>query len=318
MTRALLFDKSSAHDVELEDVSERLHKRSVLWIDLDRDDEQDIEKTAAALDIPDESRDRLGAVAKQPDLRDYPSHIHVTVLAPGAEDDELVQVDCLVGELWLVTVHSADVEMIREFRDRVTGAGGLGLLDGLSFLADLLEWVLSGYLAEFEKIEDALEEVDVAVMGVLDRNVTTSIGGLVELRRHSGRLRRVLAAHRRVFAALAHPEFNAVSTKDSAGRFSALLDLLDGALGVASNTRESVLGSFELMIALSSQRTNEIMKILTLTSVLLLPAAVLAGVMGMNFKVSFFEHGQLFWVAIGVMALVALATLAVARLRRWV
>ena len=58
------------------------------------------------------------------------------------------------------------------------------------------------------------------------------------------------------------------------------------------------------------------MKVLTLTSVILLPGALLAGVMGMNFKVGLFDHAGLFWVVLAVIVGVAPLTLAVAKLRR--
>jgi Mg2+ and Co2+ transporter CorA len=43
-------------------------------------------------------------------------------------------------------------------------------------------------------------------------------------------------------------------------------------------------GSFDVLIARTGHRTNDIMKVLTLTSVILLPDALIAGAMGMNFK----------------------------------
>jgi len=67
-----------------------------------------------------------------------------------------------------------------------------------------------------------------------------------------------------------------------------------------------------------AQRTNDVMKVLTVVSVLLLPAVVVAGVMGMNFKVGFFEHAGLFWVTIAGMGLMAAVTLAIARWRHWI
>ena len=38
----------------------------------------------------------------------------------------------------------------------------------------------------------------------------------------------------------------------------------------------------------------------------------------MNFKVGLFEHPAFFWVAIGVMAAIAVVTLATAKLRDWI
>ena len=60
------------------------------------------------------------------------------------------------------------------------------------------------------------------------------------------------------------------------------------------------------------------MKVLTLTSVILLPGALLAGVMGMNFKVGLFAYSWVFYVVIAVVIAIALVTLSLAKVRRWI
>ena len=60
------------------------------------------------------------------------------------------------------------------------------------------------------------------------------------------------------------------------------------------------------------------MKVLTLTSVILLPGALLAGVMGMNFKVGLFHNASLFWVVVAVIIAVAPLTFGIAKLRDWI
>jgi Mg2+ and Co2+ transporter CorA len=60
------------------------------------------------------------------------------------------------------------------------------------------------------------------------------------------------------------------------------------------------------------------MKALTVLSAVLLPAVVLAGIMGMNFKLRFFEDASNVWFVIGAMVLLAVAILGVARWRHWI
>ena len=60
------------------------------------------------------------------------------------------------------------------------------------------------------------------------------------------------------------------------------------------------------------------MKVLTLTSVILLPGALLAGIMGMNFKVGIFDRAAMFWVVLALIIAVAPITLGVAKLRNWI
>jgi magnesium transporter len=63
-----------------------------------------------------------------------------------------------------------------------------------------------------------------------------------------------------------------------------------GALQAARDARESTVNSFDVLIARCSHRTNEILKELTLASVIFLPGALIPGVMGMNFDVGVFHH----------------------------
>lgn len=67
-----------------------------------------------------------------------------------------------------------------------------------------------------------------------------------------------------------------------------------------------------------SQRANDVMKTLTLLSAVLLPAVVLAGIMGMNFAMPFFEDTGNFVIVIGAMVAMAVVIFGAARWRGWI
>ena len=172
--------------------------------------------------------------------------------------------------------------------------------------------------ALFETIETELEELDAKVLSGTPNEVSGDLARLVELRRSIGTLRRALAPHREVVVALSHAELDALSTEDSAKRFTALERRVTQALSAARETKESTFGSFELLAARIGQRTNEIVKVFTLVTVILLPATVLAGIMGMNFKVGLFNLAWMFWAVIAAMVGIAVLVLTLARSRRWI
>jgi magnesium transporter len=198
------------------------------------------------------------------------------------------------------------------------GGGQVGALDAPSFVAAIFEWVVAGYFRAFETVESELEELDARVMSSTPKDVSFDLNRLVELRHSIGTLRRALAPHREVVAALAHPELDALSTEDSAEKFASLEGRLTQALEAARDTKESTFGSFDLLVARIGQRTNDIMKVLTLVTVILLTATVLAGIMGMNFKVGIFDLAWMFWAVLAAMFGIAVAVLSVARGRRWI
>jgi magnesium transporter len=272
---------------------------------------------AEAFGLDDRTRDYLAKPHERAAFHDYGRYIHVTTYAPREDDEgELHAVECVVGECWVVTAHDRPIPVLEEFAARVSGSGDTGSLDGPGFLAALLEWVLGSYTAAFERIEQRLEEFDVQAMR--GEGADEDIELLVDMRLEVGKLRRALAAHRSALVALTHPELEALGDNESGERFESLFTRYESTLQEARDAREAIVGSFDVLIARGGHHTNQIMKVLTLTSVILLPGALLAGVMGMNFKVRLFDNASLFWVVLALIVAVAPLTIGVAKLRAWI
>lgn len=321
VTTALLFDGDRVEEVEdWGDRIKHLGRGSILWVDLDRPGPDQISEVIETLQLSAESAEDFQSEDTEPFFGEFGSYLHVTALVPASDEKrtELVRVACLVAERWIVTVHEGQVQVFEDFRERAGGSGDVGLLDGPEFLADLLEWVLAAYLAAFEAVELDLEELDTRAMKGDHDEADEELERLVAIRREVGRLRSALVSHREMFLALTHPELDAITNSSHAERFANLRSDLESAVQSARDSRDSVVGSFDVLVARTGHRTNEIMKILTLGSMLLLPGAVIAGVMGMNFQLGVFETDAYFWVVCGAIIALAIATVAAARVRGWI
>ena len=273
---------------------------------------------AAEFNLDPESVDRLLDPSGGAGFLDRSEYIHVTASTPGDdEDDGPNEIECVVGSNWVITAHERPAAVLDEFTALVEGSGRTGDLDGPTFLANLLEWVLGEHAAAFERIEEELEKVDSKGMRG-DGDPEDQIEHLVRLRLRVGSLRRSLTSHRSLLLALAHPELEALGDTASAGRFELLIDRYEQTLQGARDARESIVGSFDVLIARTGHRTNEIVKVLTLASVIFLPGALLAGIMGMNFKPGLFTHPMLFWVTVAVILSIAIVTVVAAKVRHWV
>jgi magnesium transporter len=321
---AILFDREHVdHLDELPDRPERLNGSKLLWIDLDRADPTNAERIARAFELDDATRDQLASSSGRAVFHDYGRYIHVTTYSPCEEqqdkndENELVALECVVGKNWVITAHDRPVAVLQEFAERVSGSGDTGVLDGPAFLATLLEWVLGAYTGAFERLEERLEEFDVQAMRGQGKP-EQDIEHLVAMRREVGVLRRALSAHRSALTALTHPELEALGNDASGERFQSLLRRFEATVQEARDARESIVGSFDVLIARTGHRTNDIMKVLTLTSVILLPGALIAGVMGMNFKVGFFESTWLFYIVVAGILAIAAVTVGAAKLRDWI
>ena len=174
--------------------------------------------------------------------------------------------------------------------------------------------MLADYLELVEDIEREIDRLDErALRGRVA--IRTSSARSSGMRRRIGLIRRTLAPHRVAFAALARPE---MALHEELGEpWPGLTDRLDRALDAVENLRDLLLGTFDIYMGRTAQDANDTMKVLTLLSAVLLPGVVLAGVMGMNFQMPFFDVTDNFWLVIGAMVAFGVAILGVARWRGW-
>ena len=108
--------------------------------------------------------------------------------------------------------------------------------------------MLGEHTTAFEQIEAELEKIDSQGMRG-EGEPEDHIENLVTLRLRVGSLRRSLTSHRPLLMALAQPELEALGDKASARRFELLIDRYEQTLQGARDARESIVGSFDVLIA---------------------------------------------------------------------
>jgi Mg2+ and Co2+ transporter CorA len=299
----------------------KLDERQLLWIDLTGRDATDIETVAAAVGIGKALTRRLAGETGRADLTQYPDHIHLVLESmdvPATPDDQSITPDCheidlVAGRNWVVTVHGEPVAALARIDDLAHGETRFGALDAGGFLAAVVDEVLAGYLALAEGIEQEIDRLDERALRTQPRDDV--LAQIVALRRRIGTIRRTLTPHRVAFSALARPE---MELHDELGRpWPELTDRLDRAIDSIEGLRELLLGTYEIHMGRAAQAANEIVKRLTLLSAVLLPAVVLAGIMGMNFALDFFKDTGNFWLVVGAMAAFGVTLLGAARWRGW-
>jgi Mg2+ and Co2+ transporter CorA len=282
---------------------------------------------AAAVGIGTALTRRLETEEGHADLTQYPDHVHLVLEAMdrsrGSAGDpardgkpeapERTEIDLVAGKDWLVTVHTGPAMALDRIDALTHGETRLGALDAAGFMAAVVDEVLAGYLALAEEIEQEIDRLD--EMALRSRPRGDVLARIVAIRRRVGTIRRTLAPHRVAFAALARPD---MALHDELGQpWPGLTERLDRAVDTIENLRDLLLGTFDIHMGRSAQDANDVMKRLTLLSAVLLPAVVLAGIMGMNFQMDFFDDSGNFAVVVGAMVLFGVSLLGAARWRHW-
>ncbi|HLV81472.1 MAG TPA: magnesium transporter CorA family protein [Chthonomonadaceae bacterium] len=296
-----------------------LRESQLLWIDLEAFNEGEARQVGALLGLKRESIYDLLQPIRRPRLDNYGAYFQLSLDAIHESGPRygVAELDFIVGENYVVTAHREPVAFLKSFDRRVKGDSQLGQLGAPSFLAALLDWHVTSYFRVVEALEAKIDRLDeLALHPHSDGNL---LDDLIVLRRQVAQVRRTLTPHREVYAALARPDFLVLSSSESAGHFRALNDRLERAVDTVENARDLLVGSFEMFTTRTALRTNEVMKTLTLFSVVLLPAGVIVAIMGMTFRSPVYEMGALgFWAMLALIVLIGLLTVTFARRRRWI
>lgn len=316
--RAVLYD-ATGEDRELELATgkpPKLGDKQLLWIDLDGRSAADLHVVASTIGLEPEALDRLASKDGRAKLLRLPDRVVLTLGAVNPDDEDVRrrEVDILVGPNHVLTVHDEPIAALEEFRDEIHHERDLGMLDAVGFTAGLLDAILAAYFRQIESIEEAIDHLD--EVAVRSRREDAFLTSVLALRRRIARLRRALAPNREALLPLERPDFELRS--DLGSLWPGIIQRLERAIDGVENARELLVGSFDLYLGRASQRTNDTMKALTLISAVALPGVVLAGVMGMNFKLPFFDESGNFFVVVTVMVAFAALILVVARWRRWI
>ena len=294
-----------------------LGSQEMLWGDVDLEFSGDLESLWRDLGV-DGFIDELSDEVEGPTLihRGDVLQLRVTAVRWDKATTRPMVLHCLVGENWVVTLHDGGLDLVDHFNKPLHGETRFGELNGPAFLAVVLDWQLSGYFKVIEELQSDIDELDEELLADFP-DQDTLLRRLQSMRRNVRELRNLLTPHRNVIEMLSHPEADAALGAEVAVSYRPLRDRLNQALDAVDTTREMIVGSFDIFMTRTAQATNDVMRRLTVVSILLLPAVVIAGIMGMNFKVGLFERPWMFWVTLGIMAALGAATLWVAKRKKW-
>ncbi len=294
--------------------------RQLLWIDFaGAPTAEEIDRLAETFDLDSPTRRSLETAGELPHLAIHGGYLHIRVAAEPHDEqpEEAPWLDIVGGKNVVITHHRNPITFLTDMDERIELDTTFGSLDAGTFISSLLGAAVTSYFRAVDAIEDEVDKLD--ARSLRHESSEELLDDLVRVRRRIARLRRVLTDHRQLFASLAGAEIAQLTDNpDSAPAFQAVATRFENAIGAVEDSREVLLGSFEVYMTRTAQRTNDVMKVLALATVLLLPGSLAAGLLGMNVIVPLNKDDPLsFWMVVAGVGLFALLIVAVARAKRW-
>jgi magnesium transporter len=224
-------------------------------------------------------------------------------------------VDFFLGRNYLVTVHHAPSRSI-EAELEVCARHQHVLAEGPgNLLHRIVDRMVDHYSPEVDRLEERIEALERAVF---ERPQKNPLRDILKLKAEVAMLRRVALPQRDAVSRLARREFAPIS--EALGyRFRDVYDHLVRLTDEAIFLQDRVTGLLDAHLANTSNRLNQVMKVLTVIATIFMPLTVLTGMYGMNLTLPHFPGGagSQFWWVVGIMLAISGVMLWVFRRLEW-
>ena len=291
------------------------------------------------------ARREPGQGAHLPKAEEFPDYLFVVVnpLQPGLADDarkklatdpggepapaaagllrlraqDRPQLSAVMTKNVLVTHHYRPLASVAEVAAHLDRHGDAARR-GPDYLFHLiLDAMVDEYAPVVDRVSARLDALERRVFGDPSPDV---LARLMRLKRLVAGLRKTLILEREVLARLIRGEFDLVDEREIV-YYRNVYDHLVRYTELIEGARETVGDLMQTHLAAASNRLNQVMKLLTMISTVVLPMNLVAGVYGMNFEESAVPGYHTAWgfaFALGLMGLTGVAAYGLFRWRRWV
>ena len=261
------------------------------WINIEGPTEREIKYLAQNYPFHPLDLDDCLSRIQRPKIDEYEDYLflvfHFPVFNKAARVTTPSQLSVFIGKNYLVTLHKGELKpLVKLFKEcqkneesrQENFSRGSGYL-----LYRIIDRLVDYSLPILNKIVDNIEEVEDNIFSDGMRGVVREIS---ILRRDIISFRRIIWPMRAVISSL-EPKIRRFTNMDLAVYFGDTVDHVDKIWDALDEYKEVIEGLNDTHDSLATNRTNEVMRMLTVIATIMLPITVVASIYGMNIPLPF-------------------------------
>jgi len=199
-------------------------------------------------------------------------------------------------------------ERIRTHKNKIRKSGS----DYLAFA--ILDVVVDHYIYQIGELGERIEDLEEQLSETFDKNLPEKIN---TLKKELNAMRKIIKPTKEMIITLAKYETDLIKDENII-HYKELVDNINEANDLVDSYREILYDMLTMYHTNVSSRLNEIMRLLTIISVIFIPITFIAGVYGTNFEILPELHWKYgYFAMLGVMALVVLGMIWYFRRKKW-
>jgi len=192
-----------------------------------------------------------------------------------------IELDGFLGPNFVITYHHDYFRSIDNVK-QLLRTSPISCKRGPAFLLhQILDHVVDYYSPVLDDFDTRIDELEHEIFN-LNRPNNVILSEIMDLKRSVLRLRRISNKQMDIILRMSRGEFHLIP-EEMRPFYRDIYDHIVRVTDLAESYRDLISGSLEAYLSVVSNRMNEIMKVLTIFSAIMLPLTFIAGVYGMNF-----------------------------------
>ena len=316
-------DQKVQEGVPLAQLPELLKDQSaVIWIDMETPTQEDEQVLLNVFKFHPLTVEDCRENRHYPKVEEFPGYIYLIVHGVTADTSSdrfnTIELDAFLGPNYVITYHH---DMFRSINDvkQLLRTSPVGCQRGPAFLLhQILDRIVDYYSPVLDDFDDRIDAVETEIFESKQPRKEV-LSQIMDLKRSILRLRRISVKQMDVLLRMSRGEFSELIPEDMRPFYRDIHDHLVRVTDLAESYRDLISGSLEAYLSVVSNRMNEIMKVLTIFSAIMLPLTFIAGVYGMNFDNMPELHSRYgYYAAWIIMIVVAVGMLMLFWKRGWI
>lgn len=245
---------------------------------------------------------------QRPKLDSYDEHLFLVTRFFSYDKSSMLigseQISIVLGHNFVLTFQERPTGSFDPVRERLRANKGHIRGAGAGYLAyALLDVIVDRYFIALEQIGDDCETLEEEL---LRKPGSSVLQGIHKLKRECMDLRRAVWPLREVVNSLVRNE-SGFFDHDTVLYLRDVYDHTVHFIESLESLRDMLAGMLDIYLSSISNRVNMEVRALTVVAMLFMPATLIAGIFGMNFKnMPLLLHPDGFWLAIGMMTAIAI------------
>jgi len=283
----------------------RVRQSGWVWLDLSGDDISKLTEYAESFELEAHHVDDTLSESRFSILEEASTYLFMILFGYRTGTGHRLrttELTVFVGDDFIITTSPDTMPGVRWVHDQITEGASLPNASPIELLASLALAGTRRIHPLIQELEDQIDQLEGLAIEADPRTITQAYA----LRRDVILLRRSLAPQRTVYEDLSTARHRIVDDTVAVDfwRVAQQQGQALDSLSAAQSLLESVV---EIHRGAVADQTNEIVRVLTVFSAVMLPLGLIAGMWGMNFiNIPGAEERWGFWIIVGAMALIAL------------